>query len=124
MPAGTCDPASRGDTWNSGQLDIDGGDTRGGVSVDYRYGWDGVSTRATGCVGPLNRIRVRSGASVVYYAHFQGRRGTWRRVQIDPGDNRTVGAAALTAAGFQDNTDLEGLYITQDPNPPTITRKR
>ena len=40
MPIGTCDPASRGDAYNSGELAIDNGN----VTIEYRYGWDGPRT--------------------------------------------------------------------------------
>lgn len=112
MAIGTCDPASRGDTFNSGEL------VQGDVSVSYRYGWDGTSVRPE-CVGPLIRVRVvNNSATVTWYAHFQGRRGQWRRLDMPPGFTNTYGTQALTNAGFVDNTDLEGLYITTDLTPP------
>ena len=114
MPVGTCDPASRGDTWNSGQLTIDGG----AVTVDYRYGWDGVSVRPD-CVGPLNRVRVTNTTTdVTYYAHFKGRRGQPKVLEIPPGFVNTYNSGQLSSRGFEDNTDLEGLLITRSATPP------
>lgn len=121
MPSGTCDPASRGASFNEGEFAVD----NNAVSVYYRYGWDGVSTRDTdvGCVGPLTRVVVRSSSEFTYYAHFQGRRGQWRRIVLDPGVTRTYNQQQLSNAGFEDNTDLEGLFITRDPNPPSYAKK-
>lgn len=123
MPEGTCDPATRGALYNEGELAIEQSEEypRGAVTLSYRYGWDGVSAKPD-CVGPLLRIRVVNNTSDTWYAHFQGRRGTWRRVTLDPNETRNVGQQALTNAGFIDNTDLEGLYITRSTTPPTITR--
>lgn len=193
MPLGTCDPASRGETFNEGELAIEQSEAfpRGAVTLSYRYGWDGPrtitgvsrvngsptlnapagsfndsdagravtgtgipggttiaayvsgtrvtlsanatstgtngatiagSTFATGCVGPLLRIRLVNNTPDTFYGHFKGRRGNWRRVTLNPNESRNIGQTALTAAGFIDNTDLEGLYITRDPNPPADQR--
>lgn len=114
MPTGTCDPASRGQTWNEAEQTFG---TAG--SITYRYGWDGVSTKETGCVGPLNRVQVVNGNPETWYAHFQGKRGTWRRIVLDAGVSRSYTSGQLQSQGFIDNTDLEGLYLTTDPLPPT-----
>lgn len=123
MPTGTCDPATRGDAFNSGELAIEQSEAfpRGAVLLSYRYGWDGVSVMPD-CVGPLLRVRVENFTAATYYGHFKGRRGTWRRVTLNPNEARNIGQQALTNAGFTDNTDLEALYITQDPNPPADAR--
>ena len=116
MPSGTCDPASRGQSTNAGT--ITGGDTQE-VVVDYQYGWDGTSVRPD-CVGPLNQVTVRNtSATVTYYAHFKGRRGTPLRLDMPPGFNQTYNKGQLGSRGFSTNTDLENAYITKDPNPPT-----
>jgi hypothetical protein len=86
--------------------------------LKYRYGWDNVSTRATGCNGPLLQADVVNGNPDTWYAHFKGKRGTWRRITMNPGDSGTVTQAQLTSAGFVDASDLENLYITRDPAPP------
>lgn len=121
MPIGTCDPASRGATWNEGEQDFGAPDPATGRALGiltYRYGWDGVSTRETGCVGPLNRVTVLNGNPETWYAHFQGRRGQWRRIDMAPGFSRTYNQSQLRNAGFEDNTDLENLTISTDPSPP------
>jgi hypothetical protein len=119
MPAGTCDPASRGAAYNEGEFAVAGG----AVVVPYRYGWDGPSTMETGCVGPLQMVSGTNNSTQTYYAHFQGRKGTWRRVQLDPGQSVTYDKTGqLKQAGLIDNTDLDGLYITTDPNPPSNAR--
>lgn len=117
MPAGTCDPASRGQTWNEGEMVQ--GTQPNHCSVRYRYGWDGVSVRPD-CVGPLNRVQLQNfSTSLTWYAHFKGRRGQPRRLDMPPGFVATFNSGQLSSRGFTDNTDLETLYITLDPNPPT-----
>lgn len=124
MPAGTCDPASRGDAFNAGTL---AGGINGEVSIDYRYGWDGVSVRPD-CVGPLvngtgpttNRwaIRYVNGGQVTYYVHTLGKRGQPRRLTLAPGDSGTFTAAQASTNGYDTNEDLSSLYLSTDPNPP------
>lgn len=120
MPTGTCDPASRGDAYNEGQL---AAGEAGEVVVTYRYGWDGVSTRETGCVGDVIYVSgTNNSATTTYYAHFQGRRGRWLRVELAPGETMTEDRRQrLRQLGFETNQDVEGLYITRDPSPPTVT---
>lgn len=123
MPNGTCDPASRGMTYNEGMLAVD----NGAVTVTYRYGWDGVSTldSATGCVGPILYISGTNNSQFTYYAHFAGRKGTWRTVQINPGQTLTFDKTGqLKQAGFNDSTDVEGLVINQSSTPPSSERQR
>ena len=113
---GTCDPASRGQQWNTISESVDGD----AVTITYEFGWDGTSVRPD-CVGPLNSVVASNASQVTYYGHFQGRKGTWLRVQLDPGRTQTFNAQQLKRAGFNDNTDLEGLFITTNPNPPIVT---
>lgn len=119
MPAGTCDPASRGQVFNSGEMQI------GPILVEYRYGWDGESTRETGCVGPLQRIRVTNQSPIgvwpaqTWYVHLKGRRGQPKVFELPAGFTDTFNAAALATRGLLDNTDLEDLNITDSPIPPT-----
>lgn len=128
MPAGTCDPASRGDAYNSAALSID----NGAVTVEYRFGWDGVSTRETGCVGPLVAgpvgdrwaMRVTNTTTTTYYAHFLGRRGRPRVVTLDPETTRTWLPAALRVAGFEDSSDAQGMLITRSPETPSEMARR
>lgn len=117
MPIGTCDPASRGDTFNSGAMEI------GPILVEYRYGWDGVSVRPD-CVGPLQRLRVTNQSpfgvwpAATWYVHMKGRRGQPKVFELPPGFTDTFNQTQLTNRGFVDNTDLEDLLITDSPTPP------
>lgn len=123
MPSGTCDPASRGQTYNEVTL---ASGNNGDVVVTYRFGWDGVSTFQTGCVGPLLYLSgTNNSETTTYYAHFQGRRGQWRKVALEPGETMTEDRPQrLRALGFDDSRDVEGLLITADPNPPDWTARR
>lgn len=53
MPAGTCDPATRGEAFNVLQLSVANGD----VTVTVRYGWDGPRT--------ANNVALTSGSPTV-----------------------------------------------------------
>ena len=122
MPIGTCDPASRGDAFNSAELQF------GPVNVKYRFGWDGVSTRETGCVGPLvqgtgagNRWAVavaNTSQTETWYVHFKGRRGQPKVFELPPGFSDTFTVTQLANRGFDDSTDLEDLRITNSATPP------
>lgn len=109
MPAGTCDPASRGDTWNVLSLDYLG------VILTVEYGWDGVSTRATGCVGPINTVRVQNTAGASRWWHTVGKRGQPHTYEIPANTNQTFTKNQARQRGFDDNTDFEGLTITAEP---------
>jgi hypothetical protein len=120
MPAGTCDPASRGDAFNMQQMAV----ANGMVDITVRYGWDGVSVRPD-CDGPLvdgtgpvgNRwaLKVTNNDTVSWYVHTVGRRGQPRHLELLPGVTRTYTAAQGTAAGYASITDLESLNITTSP---------
>lgn len=112
MPIGTCDPATRGDAYNSFELVING------VAIWGRYGWDGVSTRETGCDGPLIRIWARNDAPTVKYAWFEGRRGQPKSIQIPVGYDGSLSAAQLAQRGFESKQDIEGLTITDSADVP------
>lgn len=118
MPVGTCDPASRGQVFNEGALQV------GPILVEYRYGWDGESTRETGCVGPLQRIRVtnlspaESWPAQTWYVHMKGRRGQPKVFELPPSFQDTFNAAQLANRDLLDNTDLEDLQVTDSPLPP------
>lgn len=130
MPEGTCDPATRGATFNV--LEQAQGDA-GEVLITVRYGWDGVSTRESegGCEGPLvngtgpasNRWAVRAvnTGTVTYYAHTTRRNGQPRRFTLTAGQTVTATAQQASAQGYDSNLDFGSLYLTTDPNPPATT---
>ena len=113
MPIGTCDPATRGMAYNEGAQDS------GPVKLTYRYGWDGVSTRETGCVGPLLRLTVQNlSATETWYVHMKGKRGQPQVFTLTPGFNATYNQGQLGSRGMDTNEDLDELHITQSPTPP------
>lgn len=119
MPLGTCDPASRGQAWNEAELAL----FENTVRVIYRYGWDGVSTKETGCVGPLNRVRViNTSQTTTYYAWFYSKKGVARSFQITPGLDQTFNSAQLRNAGFETNEDVDGLTITDSDVSPFLRK--
>lgn len=123
MPAGTCDPASRGDAFNVVEMSKG----NGLVSVTVRYGWDGVSTRESenGCDGPLingtgvvaNRwaIRVVNNDAAVWYLHTTGRRGQPRDIAYQPGTTTTYTANQATNAGYATVSDIADLSLSTSP---------
>lgn len=129
MPIGTCDPATRGDAFNVQELSVANGD----VTLTVRYGWDGVSTRETGCDGPLvngtgpasNRWAIQAvnnTAGTTYYAHTVGKRGQPRVVTLDPGVTAKYTAQQAANNGFETISDLENLTLSTSPNPPSTAR--
>ena len=121
MPIGTCDPASRGDAYNVTQLAVGNGD----VMVTVRYGWDGVSTRETGCDGPLvngtgpasNRWAVSylNAGQTTYYMHTIGRNGQARTLTLNPGASGTFTAQQAAANGYVNISDIDNLSLTTEP---------
>lgn len=121
MPAGTCDPATRGDAFNVQELSVANGD----VTLTVRYGWDGVSTKETGCDGPLvngtgpvaNRwaIKAVNLSGTTYYAHTVGRRGQPRVVTLAAGATNTYTANQAGNNGFDTISDLYELSLTTEP---------
>lgn len=121
MPAGTCDPASRFEPFNILQLAVGNDD----VFVTIRYGWDGVSTKETGCDGPLvngtgpasNRwaVSYRNSGPTTYYMHTVGRNGQSRSFQINPGQSGTFTAAQAAARGYVNRSDCDALELTTTP---------
>lgn len=121
MPAGTCDPATRGDAFNVMQLAVGNGD----VMVTIRYGWDGVSTRATGCDGPLvngtglaaNRwaVQFQNLGATTYYLHTVGRNGTPHVFTLNGGASGTLTAAQAATQGFVNRSDCDDLELTTTP---------
>ncbi len=110
MPIGTCDPATRGQSYNEFEIAY----FNGAVVVKGRYGWDGVSTRETGCDGPLLRIQgINTTPDKTYWAWFLGRNGQARSIEMPPGFNSIAQGAVLTGQGFNDYSDVEaGITIT------------
>lgn len=118
MPDGPCAPI------NDGELAL----FNGAVRVLYRYTWDGVSTRfgPDGCTGPVTRLQgINTTTNRTFYAHFKGRRGTPRVLEMPPGFNQTISnRQQLINAGFDQATDLENLQITESLVPPANVIRR
>lgn len=114
---GTCDPATRGMAYNEMQQ------VEGPVEVYVRYGWDGVSTRETGCDGPVLLLRgTNTSATETWYGHFQGRKGTWVLVTLAPGQVvQVTSSGTLKQMALSNRSDLDGLYIDNSPTPPQVT---
>ena len=89
MPAGTCDPASRGDASNQMAYEIPAPDGSGSVLVDIRYGWDGTSTMPN-CDGPVISIFTRNNSAMTAYAALPNKKKPPLYVRIDPGTDVTI----------------------------------
>lgn len=121
MPAGTCDPATRGDLFNVLQMAVGNGD----VMVTIRYGWDGTSTRDTGCDGPLvngtgpasNRwaVAYQNLGGTTYYLHTTGRNGQPHTFTLGPGASGTLTAQQAASQGFATRLDCDDLTLTTTP---------
>src|SRR6478752_9209701 len=113
MPIGTCDPATRGDPYNSQTLSMGNGQ----VTIDIRYGWDGVSTKDTGngCDGPLVNgtgagnvwaVRVTNNDTISWYVHTIGRRGQPHNIQFAPGSVTTYTKNTVSNNGYDSISDF------------------
>lgn len=122
MPAGTCDPATRGDPYNVMQMAVGNGD----VMVTIRYDWDHVSTKDSpgGCDGPLVNgsgsgnawaIAYVNAGQTTYYMHTIGRNGQARTFTIDPGANGTITKNQAASQGYVNKSDCDDLTLTTSP---------
>lgn len=120
MPAGTCDPASRDAEFNETELETDG------IKIYCRYGWDGVSTRETGCDGPVSLLRASNSNEDTWYVHFQSTSGTWRSITLAADETREIVEPELTQLGMDSFSDIRGFYVSDDSTPPanTLFRKK
>lgn len=119
-PPGSCDPASRGDAYNVTEMAV----ANGLVDIIARYGWDGVSTRETGCDGPFvngtgagNKwaIQVTNNDTVSWFVNTVGKRGQPRHLELLPGVVNQYTATQAANNGYQTISDLDTLSITQTP---------
>lgn len=121
MPAyATCAPAEQGIDPATGQPYTywAGAQAFGDAGLfSYKYGWDNVSIRPD-CIGPLLSAVISNNNPETWYAHFKGRRDTWRKLEIASGASLPLNKGQLNSRGFQDNTDLENMTFSTDPNPP------
>lgn len=109
MPIGTCDPASRGDAFNITETAEGGGD----ILITIRWGWDGVSTRETGCDGPIQDIRVRNVSTITYYAQLPNKRRGDKWVAIPPATDSTIsGPGQLRNLGLENYSDILGVRLS------------
>ena len=120
QPSGTCDPASRDAPYNLEVLSVGNGQ----VTVEVRYGWDGVSTFATGCDGPLVNgtgtgnvwaIRVTNNDSISWWVHTIGRRGQAHNIQFTPGSVTTYTKNQASNNGYDSISDFDELTLTTSP---------
>jgi hypothetical protein len=114
MPIGTCDPATRGASFNEFEVAF----FQGAVIMKGRFGWDGVSTKATGCDGPLIRLQGINTTQQTYYAWFLAKNGTARSITMGPGFNQIVTQPTLGNQGFNNYSDTDGIDITDSPVSP------
>lgn len=105
---GTCDPAP--DAFNVQTLSKGNGT----VTIDIRYGWDGVSVWPD-CVGPILRVRVTNTGDQTWYAHLVGKRGQPRTIAIEPGAARNYTGGQLANVGLETLDDISDLTLTLTP---------
>jgi hypothetical protein len=112
MPTRTCNPADWGATWAVGRLGI------GPILLEWEAGWDGVSVWPE-CNGPLHSLHVLNTSTTdTWYAHFKGKRGQPKVIDIPPSTDRTFNQGQLGSRGFQDASDLGDLQILPTSTPP------
>lgn len=111
MPSGVC------------PTNLDGDMVQEGVEIHWHGVWDGTSLRTDpgGCTGSIVSIWGRNTAGQTRYAHFQGRKGTWRTITLSPGFDNSANPLTnpqLRNAGFRDITDIDGAVISISSTPP------
>lgn len=114
-PSGTCDPATRGQTYNQVTLEIPLPNGSGSVLIDSRFGWDGTSVRPN-CDGPTQSIRTRNTGTQSAWAVLPDKKKAPHWVQIDPGTDVTVSAQGqLNNLGLTSYSDVVsvGFAFTQ-----------
>lgn len=104
MPIGTCDPATRGDAFNAFDLEQHLGD--GVVRIWGEYGWDGVSTRETGCNGPLNALSVSNTGTAPAYVRLPNKKKGSPFVEIPPGSSTSLSAGQRNQLGLENISDV------------------
>jgi hypothetical protein len=115
MPIGTCDPASRGrgETYNEFAMEVPLPDGSGYVLIDCRYTWDGTSTRATGCDGPVIFLRTRNTGASTAWAMLPDKKKAPLWVQLDPGTDVTVTQKGqLANLGLSNSKDVETVQFS------------
>jgi hypothetical protein len=111
MPIGTCDPASRGDAYNSVTLEERAPNGSGSVLTDVRYGWDGTSVMPN-CDGPVSYLRTRNTSNMTAWAMLPNKKRGSKWVQIDPGTDATITAAGtLRNLGLENYSDVAGVGV-------------
>lgn len=118
MPAGTCDPATRGATFNEFEVAW----FEGAVVMKGRFGWDGVSVKPN-CDGPLIRLQGINTTQQTYYAWFLSKSGTPRSITMGPGFNQIVTQPTLGNQGFNSYSDCDGITVTETPVSPFSSRQ-
>jgi hypothetical protein len=84
MPIGTCDHNARGEAYNEFAIELPLPDRSGYVLIDCRYTWDGVSTKATGCDGPVIFLWTRNTGSTPAWAMLPDKKKGNPWVKLDP----------------------------------------
>jgi hypothetical protein len=114
MPSGTCDPASRGDSYNQTAYEVPAPNGSGSVLVDCRYGWDGTSVMPN-CDGPIQSIRTRNTSDMAAWANLPNKKKPPTWVQIDPGTDITISAKGqLSNLGLTNASDLDAVQPVFD----------
>lgn len=108
MPKGSCDPSP--DAFHVMTLTKGNGD----VTVDIRYGWDGVSVYPN-CVGPVLQIHYTNTGAVTWYARLPRKTRGQAFVAIPPGTDQTVTGNTLRQAGLDTLDAVTDLVLTTTP---------
>ena len=111
MASGTCNPASRGDTFNSVTIEEHAPNFSGSILVDVKFGWDSVSIRPD-CDGPVASIRLRNTSTQTAWADLPNKKRGNRWVAINPGTDATTSQAnQLRNLGLENYADVLGVAI-------------
>jgi len=108
---GTCDPATRGDSFNSVTIEEHAPNLSGSILVDVKYGWDGVSVKPS-CDGPVSSIRLRNTSTQTAWANLPNKKkgNLWQ--VINPGtDVTTSNQGQLNNLGLSNYSDVAAVTV-------------
>lgn len=110
MPIGTCDPATRGETWNAWTYSID----NNACWAHVRWTWDGTSVMPN-CNGPVLDIRVVNTSGLTYYCNLPNKTRGRTNMEIPPGTDETLSGNWLRQNGLETYQETLGPTISLIP---------
>jgi len=109
---GTCDPATRGGTFDAVTVTATAPNKSGVVTVDIRWTWDGTSVRPS-CAGPVTRLLQTNTSNQNAWINLPNKATGNKWMLISPGANSTTTNTTqlATMLGTRNYSTVRGLSI-------------